>query len=75
MLKEMLMKKMLKKQLAGLPESQQEQIIKAISENPKFFEEIAEEIKRETKTGKDQMAATMEVMRKHQGELQKLMTK
>jgi len=75
MLKEMLMKKMLKKQLAGLPDNQQEQIIKAVSENPKFFQEIADDIQIEMKNGKDQMAATMEVMRKHQGELQKLMTK
>ena len=71
--KDFFMKKMLEKQLKDLPADQREKMIAVISENPEFFQKIAEEIKTAQKEGKDQMAATMEVMRKHQGELQKIM--
>ena len=71
--KDFFMKKMLEKQLKDLPTEQREKMISVISANPKFFQKIAEEIKAEEKKGKNQTAATMEVMRKHQGELQKIM--
>jgi chromatin remodeling complex protein RSC6 len=71
--KDFFMKKMLEKQLKDLPAEQRDKMIAVISENPEFFQKIAEEIKAEQKNGKDQMAATMVVMRKHQGELQKIM--
>jgi chromatin remodeling complex protein RSC6 len=71
--KDFFMKKMLEKQLKDLPADQRDKMIGVISENPEFFQKIAEEIKQAQKGGKDQMAATMEVMRKHQGELQKIM--
>jgi hypothetical protein len=71
--KDFFMKKMLEKQLKNLPAEQRDKMIAVISENPEFFQKIAEEIKAEQKNGKDQMAATMVVMRKHQGELQKIM--
>ena len=74
-LKQMLMKKMLKNQLKGMPEKEQEQVIKAVTENPEFFKKIGDEIQAKMKTGKNQMAATMEVMRTHQAEIQKLMQK
>ena len=67
------MKKMLEKQMKDLPADQRDQMIAVISENPEFFQKIAKEIKQMQKEGRDQMAATMEVMRKHQGELQKIM--
>ena len=71
--KDFFMKKMLEKQMKDLPADQREQMIAVISENPEFFQKIAKEIKQMQKEGRDQMAATMEVMRKHQGELQKIM--
>jgi len=71
--KDFFMKKMLEKQLKDVPAEQRDQMIAVISENPEFFQKIAEEIKQKQKEGRDQMAATMEVMRKHQGELQKIM--
>lgn len=71
--KDYFMKKMLEKQLKNLPPEQRDKMIAVISDNPEFFQKIAEEIKEEQKKGKDQMAATMVVMRKHQGELQKIM--
>jgi hypothetical protein len=71
--KNMMMKQMLKSQMKGLPEDQQEKILKAIEENPEFFENIAKRIEQRMKEGKDQMSAAMEVMRENQDELRKMM--
>ena len=73
MIKEFLMKKMLKGQLKGVPEAEQERIIAMVEKNPEFFTKIAGEIQEKVKQGKDQMSATMQVMHEHQVELQKLM--
>ncbi|MEX0933864.1 MAG: hypothetical protein WD003_01200 [Candidatus Paceibacterota bacterium] len=73
MLKDYFMKKMLERQLKDLPESQREMVKGALEKNPELFKKIAEEVKRETKKGIPEAAATMQVMRKHQGELQKLL--
>jgi hypothetical protein len=71
--KDLLLKKMLKNQLKGVPEAEQEKIISAVEKNPKLFSDIAMEVQTLMKTGKDQQSATMEVMMKHQEELKKLM--
>lgn len=71
--KNFLMKQMIKRQMKGVPESEQEKIIALVESNPDFFQNIAKEVEALTKQGKSQMAASMEVMRKHQGELQKMM--
>jgi len=65
------MRRMLKNQLKGVPEDQQEKIIKMFENNPELFEKIAEEIKDKTNSGKDQDSASMEVMMKYKSELQK----
>jgi hypothetical protein len=67
-----LMKAMLKKQLAQLPKEQQEMIIRAIDNNPNFFDQIAKEIKEKTKAGVDKQTAAMSVMMSHKDELQKM---
>ncbi len=67
------MKQMLKRQMKGVPEAEQERIISLVESNPEFFENIAKEVEVLTKQGRDQMSATMEVMRKNQGQLQKIM--
>ncbi len=71
--KDLLLKKMLKSQLKGMPEAQQDMIIKAVEKNPKLFEDIAKEAQEKIKGGMDQQAATMQVMMSHQKELQDLM--
>lgn len=71
--KNFLMKQMLKRQMKGVPEAEQERIISIVEQNPQIFENIAKEIDALKKQGRDEKAAAMEVMRKHQGELQKLM--
>ena len=50
-------------------------IIDMFTENPDFFKKIQEEVERKKKGGMNEMAATMAVMREHQGELQKLLQK
>jgi hypothetical protein len=72
-LKSFFMKKVMQSQMKGIPESQQDMIIAAVEKNPKLFEDIAKEVEVLTKQGKDQMSATMEVMRKHQAEIQRAM--
>ena len=71
--KNIMMKQMLKSQMKGLPEDQQEKIISAIEKNPEFFNNIAKKIEQKMKEGKDKMSASMEVMRENQNELRKLM--
>ena len=71
--KNFLMKKMLKSKMKDLPEAEQDKMIQAIEKNPDFFQNIATEVQAKMKEGKDQMTATMEVMRKHQEELRKIM--
>jgi len=73
-IKDFFVRKMLERQMKDLPVAQREKMIEVISSNPEFFQKIAEEIKQKQKEGRNQTAATMEVMRKHQGELQKIMS-
>ena len=67
------MKKMMEHKMKDMPPQQQEQVMKMVQENPELFEKIQKEIKQEMKNGKDQMAASMQVMRKYQSEIQKIM--
>ena len=71
--KDLLLKKMLKSQLKGMPEEQQNKIIEAVGKNPKLFEDIAAEVQEKIKGGMDQQSATMAVMMSHKSELQDLM--
>jgi uncharacterized protein YneF (UPF0154 family) len=73
MIKEFLMKKVLKSKLKDVPPAEQEKIIAMVEKNPEFFNTIAGEIQAKMKQGKDQMAATMEVMREHEAELRRIM--
>lgn len=74
-MKNFMLKQMLKRKMKGVPEAQQEMMLNAVEENPEFFKKIGDEIKQKQKEGKGEMEATMEVMRKHQAELQRLMMK
>ncbi len=72
-LKTFLMKKMLKSKMKDVPADQQEKIFAAIEKDPELFQKIAVEVQEKMKQGKDQMAASMEVMMKYQNELKDLM--
>lgn len=73
MLKNLLMKKMLKSQLKNVPEAEQEKILKVISENPELFTKIAGEIQAKIKEGKGQMEASLEVLGQYQNELKSIL--
>ncbi len=72
-IKDFFLKQALKHKLKDVPEAQREAIMGAMERNPDFFKKIGEEVKRRTKRGESEMAATMAVMREHQAELQKIM--
>ena len=65
--------KMLEKQLGNLPEDQKKMIMSVIEDNPDFFKELSDEIKKEMDSGVSQMAASLKVMRKYQNKLQKML--
>ncbi|MAZ40903.1 hypothetical protein CL654_02205 [bacterium] len=73
MFKEFFMKKAVEKQMAGVPKDQQEKMMELVTKNPELFQKMAVEVKAEMDKGKDQMAAVMEVGKKYQDELKKLM--
>jgi len=56
----------------GVPEAQIDMLMSMMEKNPELFKKIAKEIKVKTKAGQSEMSASMEVMRKYQGEIQKL---
>jgi hypothetical protein len=68
-----LMKQMLKKQMKGVPEAEQQKVFDAIEKNPDFFMNIAKEIEAKMKAGKSQMDASMEVMRAHESKIREIM--
>jgi len=70
MFQNFLLKKMLRTQ--GVPEAQIEMFINMIEKNPELFKTIATEIQEKVKGGMDQTAAGMEVMKKYEPELKKL---
>ena len=74
-MKDFLMKKMLKSKMKGVPDAEVDRMVKLVNENPEFFKKINDEIQAEMKKGKDQMAASMLVMKRHQAEMQKIMMK
>lgn len=74
-IKDFFVKQMLKSKLKGMPEEQQKIMMELVEKNPDFFKMIGEEVEKRKKSGQDEMAATMQVMREHQAEFQKLMIK
>lgn len=63
------MKAMLKKQMKGVPEEQQEFFINLIEKNPDFFMKIAQEAQEKIKGGMSQQDAMQMVMKAHEVEL------
>lgn len=70
MFKNFLLKKMLRTQ--GVPEAQIEMFINMMEKNPELFKTIAEEIQEKMKGGISQTDAGMQVMKKYETELKKL---
>ena len=74
-IKNFLTEKLVRAKMKNLPKNQQDMFIKMIQENPKLFKKIGDEIKALTKSGTSEMTASMQVMRKYQAEIQKLMVR
>jgi hypothetical protein len=70
MFQNFLLKKMLR--LQGVPEAQIDMFIQMMEKNPELFKKIAEETKAKMDSGMDQTSASMEVMKKYESELKKL---
>lgn len=70
MFQNFLLKKMLRKQ--GVPEAQIDMFIKMMEKNPELFKNIAMETKAKMDAGVDQQTASLEVMKKYEAELKKL---
>ncbi len=75
MFQNFLLKTMLKKQLKGVPEEEQNRIFAMIEKNPDFFMKIATEAQEKIKGGMSQQDAMMAVMRNHETELKDVMGK
>ncbi len=72
-LKNLLIKKVIKAKMKGVPDEQVDAIIAVVEKNPDLFKKIDSEIKAKVKAGRSEMVASMEVMRLHQAEIQKAM--
>ena len=72
-IKDFFLKQALKHKMKDVPEAQRNMIMSAMERNPDFFQKIGEEVKKRTKAGESELAATMAVMREHQAELQRIM--
>ena len=70
MFQNFLLKKMLRTQ--GVPEMQIDLVITMMEKNPELFKKIAEEIQIKIKEGKSQQEASMEIMKRYEIELKKL---
>jgi hypothetical protein len=73
MIKEFFLKQALKFGAKDLPKEQLEMFQKMIDKNPALFEKIAKEMKDLEKSGKPEMYAALDIMKKYQKELQALM--
>lgn len=72
-IKTFLMRKMLASKMQGVPKEEQEKVFSMLEKNPQLFEKIGVEVQEEMKKGKDQMAATMEVVKRYESDLKGLM--
>ncbi|OHA80876.1 MAG: hypothetical protein A2675_02165 [Candidatus Yonathbacteria bacterium RIFCSPHIGHO2_01_FULL_51_10] len=72
MIKEFLIKKMIKSKMPGVSDEQIDQVINLVQKNPALFQKIAEEAQAKIKAGMGQEQAMMAVMQAHAAELKAL---
>ena len=71
--KQAALKKLIQKQLKDMPKDQADMLQAMVEKDPELFMKMAQEAQALVKGGKDQMTAMMEVGKKYQKELQRLM--
>jgi dsDNA-specific endonuclease/ATPase MutS2 len=69
MIKEFLLKQAVKHGTKNLPKEQAEMLQEAVTKNPELFEKIAKEIDALKKSGKPEMYAALDIMKKYEKEL------
>jgi hypothetical protein len=72
-IKSFFLRKMLESKMKGVSKEDQDKIFTMLEKNPQFFQKIGGEVETEMKKGKDQMAATMEVLKRYETDLKNLM--
>lgn len=72
-IKNFLLRKMLARELSGVPQAEQEKIFAIIEKNPDLFQKIALEVQDEVKNGRGQMDAAMNIFKKYEKDLKSLM--
>jgi hypothetical protein len=65
-------RKLMERQLKGMPEEQRNLIMAMFEKNPDFFKKMSAEIEEKTKAGKTEQQASLEVMMSHRQEMQKM---
>jgi hypothetical protein len=74
-LKNMAMKKLLEKQMKGVPDDQKQMIMEMLEKDPALFEKIAKEMQAELKANRNnQMAAAQKVLPRYQKEIMAVMS-
>ena len=68
-----LMKQMLSRQLANVPEEQKQKILAAFEKNPDFFKELAATVQNRVQNGESQMNAIMAVVAEKKSELESML--
>lgn len=63
----------MQRQMAGIPEAEQQKIFTAIEKNPELFSRIGASLKEKMGQGKNQMAAAREAASEFQQELAHIM--
>ena len=59
--------------MKGVPEAQIDMFVRMMEKNPELFQTIASEMQEKVKGGMSQMDAGVEVMKKYESEIKKLM--
>lgn len=72
-IKDFLTRKVIEHKMKDMPPQYRDMVTALLQDNPELFEKIGKEIEQKKKEGKSEQAAAMEVMRKYQGDIQKVM--
>jgi hypothetical protein len=71
-MKDFFMRRMLKSRMKDVPEQDQRKMLEIIEKNPGLFQQIGHEIQEQMKSGRNQQDVMMDVLRKYENELRKL---
>jgi len=70
MFQQLLLKKMLEKQLGTLPNEDRERFIKLVTDNPELVQKMAVKMQDKIKNGKNQISAARDVFSEYKNEIE-----